>query len=182
MTLVVLVNGLPGSGKTTLARELAPALGLMLLSKDAIKETLADHLPGEGPAWSRALGVAALETVWTLLRDARCGALLEAPWLVDARGPARAGLERAGVATHTVHEVWCDVPAGVARERVLARIPDRHVVHGDTRASVFAKFEKWEPLAHPLEFGAVHRVDTRAGVDVEALARRITSATAGFGG
>ncbi|MEU8358303.1 AAA family ATPase [Nonomuraea sp. NPDC048882] len=54
---VVLVNGLPGSGKSTLARALGRELGWPVLSKDAIKETLADTLDrpdGVGEAeWSQ---------------------------------------------------------------------------------------------------------------------------------
>ena len=38
---LVLVNGLPGAGKTTLATALAGALPATLVSKDAIKEALA---------------------------------------------------------------------------------------------------------------------------------------------
>ena len=41
---LLIVNGLPGSGKTTLSRELAPRLGLPLISKDDIKELLFDQL------------------------------------------------------------------------------------------------------------------------------------------
>ena len=36
----VLVGGWPGSGKTTLARALAPVLGLPYLGKDDLKELL----------------------------------------------------------------------------------------------------------------------------------------------
>ncbi|WP_432742661.1 hypothetical protein H7827_03730 [Streptomyces sp. JH002] len=46
----VLVNGLPGAGKTILAREPAGYLGLPLFSKDTVKETLADSLAPLRPA------------------------------------------------------------------------------------------------------------------------------------
>ena len=39
---VVLVNGIPGSGKTTVARRLAVELGLPLFAKDTVKEAMAD--------------------------------------------------------------------------------------------------------------------------------------------
>lgn len=40
----VIVNGPPGSGKSTLAGPLAERLGVPLLAKDAVKETLLDTL------------------------------------------------------------------------------------------------------------------------------------------
>ncbi|MBB5776652.1 hypothetical protein [Nonomuraea jabiensis] len=60
------------------------ALGLPVFSKDDLKETLADMLerpPGVGEReWSRRLGAAAGESMWTLLASARRGAVLESPW------------------------------------------------------------------------------------------------------
>ena len=53
---LVLINGLPGSGKTTLARGLESVLGTPLISKDAIKEAVAEIVPA---APGQALGMAA---------------------------------------------------------------------------------------------------------------------------
>jgi predicted kinase len=74
---VVLVNGLPGAGKTSLARTLSQRLRLPLFSEDTIKEAHADVLGTEPPpgwpqrGWNAALGAAASETMWVLLADAR---------------------------------------------------------------------------------------------------------------
>jgi hypothetical protein len=87
--IVVLVNGLPGAGKTTLARTLSQALRAPLFSKDTIKEAHADVLGAEPPPgwsqrrWNSALGAAASETMWALLADAGDAAVLESCWPKD---------------------------------------------------------------------------------------------------
>ncbi|MFI6604780.1 AAA family ATPase [Nonomuraea sp. NPDC050536] len=45
--LLVLVNGLPGAGKSTLGRPLATQLNARFLSKDAVKEALATCADGD---------------------------------------------------------------------------------------------------------------------------------------
>ena len=102
--MVILVNGLPGAGKTTLARALSQRVRLPLFSKDVVKETHADVVGAEPVQdWpqrrgNRALGKAAGDTMWALLADAPDGAILESNWLSGYRYFVVDGLDRAGIA------------------------------------------------------------------------------------
>jgi hypothetical protein len=178
---VVLVNGLPAAGKSTLAVSLARALGLPLLSKDVIKETCAEVLGADPPPgwgsqreWSQALGAAAGESMWALLAHAYAGAVLESSWRADVRPAVAAGLARAGVAglaggtgVSGVAEVWCDAPLPLLRERYARRRSSRHPVHGPPLTS-----DEWREVvrhARPLAFGPVLRLDTSGPVDLPAV-------------
>lgn len=144
MGLVVLVNGLPAAGKSTLARALARQLALPLFSKDVINETHASVLGSAAPgrSWNRALGAAASETMWALLADAPCGAVLENSWRADVRPLVAKGLAR----------------AGIERARAL--------MTADEWAAMVANGE-------PLGLGPVIRIDTSRPVDIPALAARV---------
>lgn len=119
--MVVLVNGLPAAGKSTLAPHLAAALGLPLFTMDVIKEAHADVLGVDPPygltqrEWNRQLGLASSETMWALLKQSTPGAVLESSWRSDVRHLVQDQLRSVGLSG--VAEVWCDAPASVLRER-----------------------------------------------------------------
>jgi predicted kinase len=65
--LLLIVTGLPCSGKTTVARKIAAELGLPLLTKDDIKERLFDTLGWSDRNWSRKLGGATYELLYYVI-------------------------------------------------------------------------------------------------------------------
>jgi AAA domain len=65
---LVLVTGMPSSGKTTVAEALARQLRLPLIAKDAIKESLYDSLGADDEASSGRLGTAAFALLFALAR------------------------------------------------------------------------------------------------------------------
>lgn len=170
--LVVLVNGLPGAGKTTLARSLSRRVRLPLFSKDVIKEAHAEVLGAEPPTrgpqrrWNRALGTAASDTMWALLADAPGGAILESNWSADYRHFVVDGLARPGITT--VLEIFCEVPIHLARRRVEHRRP-RHPIHGALPSD--QEWEHWRQTFKPLEIGDTLRLDTTGPIDIDPRRR-----------
>jgi len=64
---VVVVNGLPGVGKSTQAHQIAQHLGWPLFTKDMFKESLFDSLGWSDRAWSRRLSQASMDLVFLTL-------------------------------------------------------------------------------------------------------------------
>ncbi|WP_295702325.1 GNAT family protein [Lapillicoccus sp.] len=184
--LAVVVNGLPGAGKSTLAAALAAELGLPLLSKDVVKESVADVL-GVGPAERERvpgteLGMAASEAIWSLLAGSPVGAVVESFFLAGRDDASvRAGMQRAHLDPGSVPEVWCDLPAELARARFedRSRRGERHGIHG-TGGDQHARWDAWERQARPLGWGPVLRCDTSRLVAprvVTALALSVRAAS-----
>jgi predicted kinase len=169
LDVIVVVAGVPGSGKTTLARDLAPELGLPLLSKDTIKEALFDALGTGDLAWSRALGRAAHVVLYALAAEAGSAVLESHFW------PGKAEEELAALGRPLI-QVYCRCPVELALERYRRRAvsPDRHPGHLPEHQSEEATSGWTAATPGPLALDApLLEVATTVPVDAACLAAEI---------
>jgi predicted kinase len=167
--LLVVVTGMPSSGKTTVAEALAERLRLPLIAKDDLKESLYETLGTGDVAWSGRLGDAAYALIFDLARKNLSSGT---PLIVEANFFLDQACELASLPTHRLVQVHCDAPLAVLLERYAAR--ERHAGHHDGE-KIKELPARYESGAHaPLDLtGEVIRLDTTRAIDFDTLAARI---------
>jgi hypothetical protein len=161
----VLMSGLPGSGKSSLATR----LGFALLSKDAMLMTLYaafEFGPGDAAASLRT-GRAAWAVFWHQARNSP-QAVLDTN--IQWNSPQQLGELRA--LGGRIVEVRCDCPPEVAQERYAARAAAGHP------AQRYTMLDDARLLAYgqPIGLGPLISVDCRAPIEVEDVVRQVRAA------
>lgn len=167
----VLVNGVPASGKSGVARAVADATGWPLLTLDTIKNPFLEELPAEfGPisrVQNRALGRASYAAMFALMRDAPPGStfVLDAWFGFRPADVLAAGLSGAGVTE--IVEIWCQAPPETIGARYGARVGERPPGHPghDYVPELVALAER----ARPTGLAPVRDVDTTRPLDLAPL-------------
>lgn len=70
--LLLVISGLPCTGKTTLGRQIAAEFRLPLISRDDIKESLFDTLGWKDREWSKKLGSASYGLLYYFIESQIC--------------------------------------------------------------------------------------------------------------
>jgi glucokinase len=155
----VVVSGLPCSGKSSLGLQLAPALGLLLLDKDTILESLFES-KGVGDAeWRRALSRQS-DLILQTKATASNGAVLVSHWHL-AGMPLNSGTPTNWLSnlSRRIVNVHCECPADVAARRYVQR--NRHPGHLDNKRSYP------ETLASIRAVAALGRLDIAPCIEVD---------------
>jgi predicted kinase len=64
---IIIITGLPATGKTTLSKKLSSKLKIPLINKDAMKELLFDSLGWSDREWSKKLGMATFDLLYHIM-------------------------------------------------------------------------------------------------------------------
>ncbi len=172
---LLIVHGLPASGKTSLAKWIAAELCWPAVYKDDIKEILFDTLGWSDRAWSQRLGVSTIEIMYYVVAmqlSAGVSLLAECNFKPELASPKfREILARTDSAAI---QVLCHTDGAVRLRRFKARA--RHPGHADLEVSE-AEADAWraETLA-PLDVpGPLITIETTdlAALDYPAVVRQI---------
>lgn len=126
---VILVNGIPASGKSTVTRELSGYFGVPSLTIDGIKEPFMAKFDTIDRPFNRQLGCAAYEVIWSIIGQAPASCV----WIVDAwfgfqpKENLQRYLREAGV--EQVLEIWNQISPELAVSRYAVRLNTRKVGH-----------------------------------------------------
>jgi predicted kinase len=174
----VVVSGLPGSGKTTVAQALAPLLQLPLFDKDAILERLFDTKGAGDALWRRQLSRES-DVLLQSAVSSSSGAVVTSFWHV-AGMPADSGTSTEWLTTlsSTLVNVHCECPLELAATRFAQR--SRHPGHLDNTRSVAEVFASIQALPVPGYLGVGERVviDTTTTVERTLLLQTVEAAFA----
>lgn len=149
--LLVIFQGAPGVGKSTLSKQVAARTNIVLLGKDDIKEMLYDNLPQSDRKFSELQGFVSVMMLYTFAE-----AFLSKGYDVILDTALNANFARQDIRSRALEptganmlEIFCHVDEDTHRQRFEARAKTtRHPGHMDD-SIVFGdiKLEQYAPLA-----------------------------------
>ncbi len=170
---VVMVNGVPASGKSSVSRALAQATGWPVLALDTIKNPFLAVLPPGDRLFNRTLGRASYAAIFDLIAEAPAGSsfIVDAWFGFQPLEVLEQGLQRAGVTE--LAEIWCHAPPETVGRRYSDRLGQRPAGHPG--ADYVPELVALADHARPTGLAQHLDVDTTSPVSAETLVRWVNS-------
>ncbi len=156
---IIIITGLPATGKTTLGKRLAQDLGIPFFFKDCFKEIIFDCIGWSDRAWSKKVGRASYEIVYAIVESltrVQQSAMIESNFPADVASPRLRALQK------TCHflpiQIRCITQGDVLLKRFTQRAhsSQRHSGHLDKESVA-----EWAPI---LRTGAIAPLDLDAPI------------------
>jgi predicted kinase len=179
LPLVIILTGLPATGKTTLGKRLAPMLGLPCLHKDGIKELLFERFGAEDREESRRLGRACYDLLYYFAEiQLAVGRSLMMESNFDPRYATQEFLRLKTLHPFEPFQILCKTDGDTLLRRFHERAVsgERHPAHMDHIVATEDRSHLLQGRLDPLEIGGtLLEVDTTdfATLDLDALAEAI---------
>jgi predicted kinase len=163
-TTLIVFTGLPGTGKTTLSKQVAEVLNIPLIAKDAIKEIMYDHIGWSDKAFSAKLAHATFGIMEHITeQELKTGHSL----VLESNYSPKLASEQFQLWQKeydcTIIQIVCRTDIDVLAHRYFDRQQtDRHPGHNDTGTVKSCR----EDFRHRIENREDQPLDVRGGVKV----------------
>lgn len=179
--VLVIVNGVPGTGKTTLSKRISKDLGLPCIGKDDIKELLFDKMGTGDLKWSQDIGAGVADALFTFISTwvGRGRSIIaENAYYHELAAPRfKSIVQNTGV---IFLEVYCKTDPEVRMKRFIERNEngERHPGHVDN--AHYLRLKDSEAVYAPVAVGDIIEVDTTVfdTIDYSDIIRRIRTSIA----
>ena len=137
--MIIMICGLPGVGKTTLARQLAPLVNAVVLSTDKIrKELFPKPLYGRK---ERRLVYDVMLLIAGYLRDANINCILDGTFSKERS--RREAARKLNIPHNVIYVIECNCPEDI----VVSRLRTRKHDYSDADISIYLRMKKiYEPV------------------------------------
>lgn len=154
----ILINGLPSSGKTTIAEHLVHYFDIPLLTLDTIKEAMFDTIGIGDREYNRMLSRACKAIIWQIITGfPKNSTVIIDEWYGYAPfDQVIKGLEIAGIKNFV--EIWCHAPGEVLAKRYIERVDQRHIGHPGKEYG--PELQEVVKRAKPMAIGKVLDIDS----------------------
>lgn len=172
MKAAILVNGVPASGKSTVAKVVARHFDTPLMALDTVKEALFTHFGVGDREHNRALGRASYEAIFSSIADWPSPALvvIDAWFGFQPIDVLKRHLLTAGISG--VAELWCHAPGPILAERYATRASSRPAGHPGPE--YIPELLALNARATPTGCGPTFSIDTTQALHADAIASWIS--------